>query len=175
MNPLPAAAARVEAAAEALGLAIAVRLMPDSTRTAAEAAAACDCAVGQIVKSLIFKGKDTGRPLLLLVSGANRVNEKGVAVTIGEQLTRPDADFARVVTGFAIGGIPPLGHATPLRDVDRRGPAAIRDGLGGRRHAQCGLFSRSGAASRRRPGDRDPRDLNAAEGTTSNHEVLVAG
>jgi prolyl-tRNA editing enzyme YbaK/EbsC (Cys-tRNA(Pro) deacylase) len=114
MTTLPAAAARVQAAAEALGLAIQVRLMPDSTRTAAEAAAACGCAVGQIVKSLIFQGKDTGRPLLLLVSGANRVNEKGVAVTIGEQLARPDADFARVVTGFAIGGIPPLGHATPL-------------------------------------------------------------
>jgi prolyl-tRNA editing enzyme YbaK/EbsC (Cys-tRNA(Pro) deacylase) len=112
MTTLPAAAARVQAAAEALGLAIQVRLMPDSTRTATEAA--CGCAVGQIVKSLIFQGKDTGRPLLLLVSGANRVNEKGVAVTIGEQLARPDADFARVVTGFAIGGIPPLGHATPL-------------------------------------------------------------
>jgi prolyl-tRNA editing enzyme YbaK/EbsC (Cys-tRNA(Pro) deacylase) len=114
MNPLPAAAARVQAAAEALGLAIAVRLMPESTRTAAEAAAACGCAVGQIVKSLIFKGKDTGRPLLLLVSGANRVDEKGVAVTVGEQLIRPDADFARATTGFAIGGIPPLGHLTPL-------------------------------------------------------------
>lgn len=114
MNPLPPASARVQAAADALGLAIAVRLMPDSTRTAAEAAAACGCEVGQIVKSLIFKGKDTGRPLLLLVSGANRVNEKGVADTIGEQLVRPDADFARTVTGYAIGGIPPLGHATPL-------------------------------------------------------------
>lgn len=114
MTTLPAAALRVQAAAEALGLAIAVRLMPDSTRTAAEAAEACGCAVGQIVKSLIFQGKDTGRPLLLLVSGANRVNEKGVVVTIGEQLVRPDADFARGVTGFAIGGIPPLGHATPL-------------------------------------------------------------
>lgn len=114
MTTLPAAAARVQAAAEALGLAIAVRLMPDSTRTAAEAAAACGCEVGQIVKSLIFKGKDSGRPLLLLVSGANRVNEKGVAVTIGEQLIRPDADFARTATGFAIGGIPPLGHSTPL-------------------------------------------------------------
>ena len=114
MTTLPAAAAKVQSAAEALGLAIAIRLMPDSTRTAAEAAAACGCAVGQIVKSLIFRGKDTGRPLLLLVSGANRVNEKGVAVTIGEQLTRPDAAFARDATGFAIGGIPPLGHAAPL-------------------------------------------------------------
>lgn len=114
MTTLPAAAARVQAAAEALGLAISVRLMPDSTRTAAEAAAACGCEVGQIVKSLIFKGKDSGRPLLLLVSGANRVNEKGVAVTIGEQLTRPDADFVRATTGYAIGGIPPLGHLAPL-------------------------------------------------------------
>lgn len=114
MNPLPAAAARVQAAAEALGLAIAVRLMPDSTRTAAEAAAACGCAVGQIVKSLIFKGKETERPLLLLVSGANRVDEKGIAVAIGEVLVRPDADFVRAATGYAIGGIPPLDHASPL-------------------------------------------------------------
>lgn len=114
MTKLPAAAARVQRAAEGLGLAIAVRLMPDSTRTAADAAAACGCAVGQIVKSLIFQGKETGRPLLLLVSGANRVNEKGLAVTVGEQLSRPDADFVRAATGFAIGGIPPLGHATPL-------------------------------------------------------------
>jgi prolyl-tRNA editing enzyme YbaK/EbsC (Cys-tRNA(Pro) deacylase) len=114
MNPLPSAAAKVQTAADALGLAISVRLMPDSTRTAAEAAAACGCAVGQIVKSLIFKGKDTGQPLLLLVSGANRVNEKGVAAAVGEQLVRPDADFVRVATGFAIGGIPPLGHAARL-------------------------------------------------------------
>lgn len=114
MKTLPAAAARVSAAAEALGLAVTVRLMPDSTRTAAEAAAACGCDVGQIVKSLVFRGKDTGRPLLLLVSGANRVNEKGVAVSLGEQLIRPDADFVRSATGYAIGGIPPLGHATPL-------------------------------------------------------------
>lgn len=114
MNPLPSAAAKVQAAADAIGLAIAIRLMPDSTRTAAEAAAACGCAVGQIVKSLIFKGKDTGKPLLLLVSGANRVNEKGVAAAVGEQLVRPDADFVREATGFAIGGIPPFGHAARL-------------------------------------------------------------
>jgi prolyl-tRNA editing enzyme YbaK/EbsC (Cys-tRNA(Pro) deacylase) len=120
MNTLPAAAARVDAAAQALGLAITVRLMPDSTRTAADAAAACGCAVGQIVKSLVFQGKDSGRPILLLVSGANRVNEKGVAVALGEQLMRPDADFVRSVTGFAIGGIPPFGHATPLATwIDR--------------------------------------------------------
>lgn len=114
MNNLPAAAARVQAAAEAAGLAVEIRIMPDSTRTAADAAAACGCDVGQIVKSLIFRGKTSGKPLLLLVSGANRVDEKGCAAVIGEALGRADADFVREVTGYAIGGIPPLGHATAL-------------------------------------------------------------
>lgn len=114
MTTLPAAAVRVQAAAEALGLAVEVRVMPDSTRTAVDAAAACGCTVGQIVKSLIFKGKSSHRPILLLVSGTNRVDEKGVAATLGEALTRPDASFVRDTTGFAIGGVPPLGHATPL-------------------------------------------------------------
>jgi prolyl-tRNA editing enzyme YbaK/EbsC (Cys-tRNA(Pro) deacylase) len=114
MTTLPAAAARVQAAAEALGLAVEVRIMPDSTRTAVEAAAACGCTVGQIVKSLVFKGKTSGKPILLLVSGSNRVDEKGVAAVLGEALTRPDADFVRATTGFAIGGIPPLGHAAPV-------------------------------------------------------------
>ncbi len=113
-SSLPAAAARVQEAAESLGLDAKVVLMPDSTRTAAEAAAACGCAVGQIVKSLIFKGKESGRPLLFLVSGSNRVNEKAVAAAIGEAILRPDADFVRAATGFAIGGIPPLGHASPI-------------------------------------------------------------
>ena len=97
-----------------LGLAIAVRVMPDSTRTAAEAASACGCAVDQIVKSLVFAGRETGRPVLLLVSGSNRVNEAGVAATVGEELTRPNAAQVRAWTGFAISGVPPFGHATPL-------------------------------------------------------------
>jgi len=114
MTPLPAAAKQVQEAADRLGLAVTVREMPDSTRTAAEAAAACGCTVGQIVKSLIFKGKDSGRAYLLLVSGDNRVNEKAVAQTIGEAIVRPDADFVRTATGFAIGGIPPFGHMVKL-------------------------------------------------------------
>jgi len=114
MTTLPDAAARVQAAAEALGLAVEVRVMPDSTRTAADAAAACGCDVGQIVKSLVFRGKTSGKPFLLLVSGSNRVDEKGVAAVLGEALTRPDAEFVRATTGFAIGGIPPLGHASPV-------------------------------------------------------------
>ncbi|HKH95164.1 MAG TPA: YbaK/EbsC family protein, partial [Beijerinckiaceae bacterium] len=78
-SPLPPSAARVQAAAERLGLAIAVRDMPASTRTAEEAAAACGCDVAQIVKSLVFAGRDSGRPYLLLVSGKNRVDEARVA------------------------------------------------------------------------------------------------
>lgn len=114
VNEWPDAVNRVAAAAKTAGLSIEIKLMPASTRTAEEAAAACGCAVAQIVKSLIFKGKSSGRPYLLLVSGKNRVNEKAVATALGEEIVRPDADFVRAATGFAIGGIPPLGHATPL-------------------------------------------------------------
>ncbi len=102
-------------AAKALGLDVELKEFSESTRTAEEAAAACGCAVGQIVKSLVFKGKRTGTPYLLLVSGANRVDQKGVAAVIGETLDRPDGQLVRDLTGFAIGGIPPLGHDTPLQ------------------------------------------------------------
>lgn len=106
---------RLIAGAAALGLTITVQRMGQSTRTAEEAAAACGCAVGQIVKSLVFKGAKSGKPYLLLVSGANRVDEKGVAAHIGEALKRPDAQYVRDVTGYAIGGIPPLAHDTRLK------------------------------------------------------------
>lgn len=112
--PLPPSAARIAAAAQALGLEITVRAMARSTRTAEEAAAACGVGVGQIVKSLVFLGAGSGRPCLLLVSGANRVNERGVAAHLGEAVKRPDADTARELTGFAVGGIPPFGHRTKL-------------------------------------------------------------
>lgn len=114
MNELPASARRVQDAAVALGLAVTVREMESPTRTAEEAAAACGVTVGQIIKSLVFIGAESGRPYLLLVSGSNRVNEKGVAVHLGEKLKRPDADTVRAITGFAIGGIPPFGHASAL-------------------------------------------------------------
>ena len=114
MTELPAAAKRVEAAARALGLEIEIRTMPASTRTAAEAAAAVGASVGQIVKSLVFKGETTGKALLILVSGPNRVSEPAMTGILGEPIVRPDADFVRSATGFAIGGVPPLGHAAPL-------------------------------------------------------------
>jgi prolyl-tRNA editing enzyme YbaK/EbsC (Cys-tRNA(Pro) deacylase) len=115
MTDLPPQAHRVQTAANELGLSVEVRLMPKSTRTAEEAAAAVGCKVGQIVKSLIFKGKKSESPYLLLVSGTNRVNEHSVEHVIGEAVVRPDADFVRDATGFAIGGIPPLGHPRQLK------------------------------------------------------------
>jgi len=114
MSELPPSAQKVHDAAAALGLDITVREMPDSTRTAEKAAAAVGVTVGQIVKSLVFMGAASGKPYLLLVSGTNRVNEAGVAAHLGEALRRPDADAVRALTGYAIGGIPPFGHDTPI-------------------------------------------------------------
>ena len=114
MNELPPSAKKVQDAARARALDIAVREMAESTRTAEEAAAACGVTVGQIVKSLVFPGRESGRPYLLLVSGANRVNEKDVARHLGEKLKRPDANAVRALTGYAIGGIPPFGHDTAM-------------------------------------------------------------
>jgi prolyl-tRNA editing enzyme YbaK/EbsC (Cys-tRNA(Pro) deacylase) len=114
MSELQPSAQKVHDAAAALGLDIAVREMPDSTRTAEKAAAAVGVTVGQIVKSLVFMGATSGKPYLLLVSGTNRVNEAGVAAHLGEALRRPDADAVRALTGYAIGGIPPFGHDTPI-------------------------------------------------------------
>lgn len=82
----------------------------ESTRTAQEAADRAGCQLGQIVKSLIFKGKESGKPILVLTSGSNRVDEKRISGYAGESIGRADADFVRAVTGFAIGGVPPLGH-----------------------------------------------------------------
>jgi prolyl-tRNA editing enzyme YbaK/EbsC (Cys-tRNA(Pro) deacylase) len=82
----------------------------ESTRTAQEAAERVGCELGQIVKSLIFKGKVSGKPILVLTSGANRVDEKRISEYTGEAIIRANADFVRAVTGFAIGGVPPIGH-----------------------------------------------------------------
>lgn len=114
MEELAPASRRVLAAAEGLGLAVTIRIMPESTRTAMEAASACACLVDQIVKSLVFRGRPSGRPYLLLVSGINRVDEGKAAEAIGEALERPNAAYVREVTGFAIGGVAPLGHSQPI-------------------------------------------------------------
>lgn len=86
----------------------------ESTRTAADAAKTIGCTVAQIVKSLVFRTKETNKPLLVLASGVNRVNEELIEKYIGEKITKADADFIRDVTGFAIGGVPPMGHKTVI-------------------------------------------------------------
>ena len=105
--------ARVEAAAEAKGLKIEV-VETEGSRTAEDAARAVGTSVGQIVKSLVFRGTESGRAYLLLVSGANRVDEAKMADHLGEVLERPDAAFVREATGFAIGGVAPIGGACDL-------------------------------------------------------------
>jgi len=109
----PAAVDRVEAAARALDLDIAIREFPAGTRTAEEAAAAIGVEVGQIVKSLVFAVD--GSITVALVSGANRLDEKALAaVAGGTKVKRVDADAVRAATSYAIGGIPPFGHPKQL-------------------------------------------------------------
>jgi prolyl-tRNA editing enzyme YbaK/EbsC (Cys-tRNA(Pro) deacylase) len=114
MTELSSSAQKVQDALSALGLTLEVVELPDSTRTAAEAAAAIGCEVAQIVKSLIFKGKRSGQPVLVVASGSNRVAEKLIEAQLGEPLGKADADFVRERTGFVIGGVPPVGHREKL-------------------------------------------------------------
>ena len=101
---------RVERAAADLGLSITVERMGESTRTAEDAARACGCEVARIVKSLIFQGEMSGDLILLLVSGSNRVDMDKAKAVVGEPLSRADANDVRARTGFAIGGVSPIGH-----------------------------------------------------------------
>jgi prolyl-tRNA editing enzyme YbaK/EbsC (Cys-tRNA(Pro) deacylase) len=114
LKPLSASAQKIQDQLKALGFDYTVIENAESTRTAQEAADRAGCELGQIVKSLIFKGKDSGKPILVLTSGANRVDEKRVSEYAGETIGRADADFARAATGFAIGGIPPIGHSQKI-------------------------------------------------------------
>ena len=113
-GPRKASAQRVQDALAARGFAFEVREFPESTRTSAEAAAAVGCDIGQIAKSLVFRAKASDRPVLVMASGANRVDEKAVARHLGEKIGRADADFVRARTGFSIGGVPPVGHSEAI-------------------------------------------------------------
>jgi len=110
MPNLTSSAQKIQDQLNSLGYEYTVIEHAESTRTAQEAADRAGCELGQIVKSLIFKGKDSGKPILVLTSGANRVDEKRISEYAGEPINRADADFVRAVTGFAIGGVPPIGH-----------------------------------------------------------------
>lgn len=92
------------------GLKCMVIELSSSAKTAQDAASSIGCSVAQIVKSLIFKTKQTNKPILILASGSNRVIEKVIESYVGESIVKADANFTRDVTGFAIGGIPPIGH-----------------------------------------------------------------
>ncbi len=111
---LSQSAQKVRQALEKLGLPCRVIELPDSTRTAIEAAQAIGCQVTQIVKSLVFRGKQTNKGILVLASGVNRVNESLLAQYCGEPVAKADADFVLSRTGFAIGGVPPLAHTSSL-------------------------------------------------------------
>lgn len=110
---MKASVARVVDALKAAGLEVEIKEFTESTRTAEDAAAAVGTTVGQIVKSLVFLAGDD--PILALVSGVNRAETAKLARLTGAAIRRADADTVRRVTGFSIGGVPPLGHTTPLR------------------------------------------------------------
>lgn len=110
MSTLSPSAQKIQDQLKELGYKYTVIEHAESTRTAQEAADRAGCELGQIVKSLIFKGQESGKPILVLTSGANRVDEKRISGYAGEPIGRADADFVRAVTGFAIGGVPPFGH-----------------------------------------------------------------
>jgi prolyl-tRNA editing enzyme YbaK/EbsC (Cys-tRNA(Pro) deacylase) len=125
---LNSSAQKVQNALKNLGLNCQVVEMPASTRTARDAAQVIGCAVEQIAKSLVFRTRSTNRPVLVIASGSNRVNEKQLGDLLGEGIEKADADFVRQHTGFVIGGVPPLGHTQPLKtylDEDLRRHEAI--------------------------------------------------
>lgn len=91
-----------------------VKQLPDSTRSAKEAAEAIGCKVEQIAKSIIFKLKNAKEPVLIIASGKNRVNETIIEILVDDELEKADADFVKQMTGYSIGGVPPLAHDRPI-------------------------------------------------------------
>ena len=114
MNQLSSSAQKVQDTLNELGFNLQVIEFEQTTRTSAEAAQAVGCEVGQIAKSLIFKGKQSGKAILIIASDANRVDEKKLKAILGEKVEKPDADFVREQTGFVIGGVPFVAHAQKL-------------------------------------------------------------
>ncbi|MGD8427415.1 MAG: YbaK/EbsC family protein [Balneolaceae bacterium] len=114
-KPLSDSARRVQEELDKHGLSFEVKELPESTRTANEAAKSIGCLVSQIAKSIIFKGGETGLPILAVLSGSNRADILKLADLTGETIENADADFVRQHTGFTIGGVPPVGHDEQIR------------------------------------------------------------
>ena len=118
-DSLRPAAARVQALLREMGLEADVVEFAETTRSSAEAAGQIGCDTAQIAKSLVFRAKGSNRPVLVIASGVNRVDEKAVEALLGEKLGKAVADFVRDKTGYAIGGVAPVGHATkPATFID---------------------------------------------------------
>lgn len=101
---------RIQEALIKAGLQCKVLQLPNTARTATDAAMSIGCDANQIVKSLIFKTKASSKPVLVLASGPNRVSEKQIELQVGEEIIMADAEFVKEITGYTIGGIPPIGH-----------------------------------------------------------------
>lgn len=110
-------AQRVQNVLRELGYTNEVVELPDSTRTAQEAASAIECEIAQIAKSILFRLKKSERPLLVVASGVNRVNEKLISTYVEDELGKADADFVRERTGFVIGGVAPVGHTGAIETI----------------------------------------------------------
>lgn len=116
-HTLTPSAQKIQNALKKLGFSFQVRELPESTRTSSDAASAIDCKVEQIAKSIVFRGKDSYQPILVIAGGANRINEEKLSKLVGEPVEKADADFVYEATGFAIGGIPPLGHKRKIQTL----------------------------------------------------------
>jgi len=114
MEPINTSAQKIQNILRELGSGYKVIEFTESTQTAQEAADRVGCQLGQIVKSLIFRGKTSNKGILVLTSGSNRVDENKISKYAGEPIGRADPEFVRTITGFAIGGVPPVGHIQPL-------------------------------------------------------------
>lgn len=114
---LSRSAKRIQDVLSSLGTDLEVVQLPSTTRTAADAATAIGCTVGQIAKSILFRTVKEKKPILVIASGPNRVNEARIAEFLGEPIEKADAAYVRERTGFAIGGVPPIGHAEPIYTI----------------------------------------------------------
>jgi len=110
-------ARRIQNFLNAKGFSFDLQELPGSTRTAREAADSVGCQVAQIAKSLVFKNRATGDPVLVIASGSNRVDLKKIRAATGLKLGRADGNYVKEKVGFAIGGIPPAGHSRPIETI----------------------------------------------------------
>ena len=114
---LSRSARRIQDVLSALGTDFEVVELPSTTRTAVEAATAIGCSVKQIAHSILFRTVKEKKPVMVIASGVNRVNEAKIAAVVGEPIEKADAAYVREKTGFAIGGVPPIGHAEPIYTI----------------------------------------------------------